>query len=57
MKHMHDFDSVFKTLKSRNKRLFISVINEAFGKDYPLDSEITVLPADVALPDGYREGH
>ena len=55
MKHTHDFDSVFKTLKSRNKRLFISVINEAFGKDYPLDSEIEVLPAEGYLTEEETE--
>ena len=49
MKNTHDFDSVFKTLKSRNKRLFIPVINEAFGKEYPMDAEIEVLPAEGFL--------
>ena len=44
MKHTHDFDSAFQSLKNRHKRLFIAVINEAFGKHYPLDSEVTILP-------------
>ena len=49
MKHTRDYDNVFKTMKHRHKRLFISVINETFGKDYPLDSEIEVLPSEGYL--------
>ena len=49
MKHTHDYDNVFKTMKHRHKRLFISVINETFGKNYPLDSEIEVLPSEGYL--------
>ena len=49
MKHSHDFDSTFQSLKNRHKRLFIAVINEAFGKHYPLDSEITILPSGNAF--------
>ena len=45
MKKTHDYDSAFQSLKSRHKRLFIAVINEAFGKHYPLDSRVTILPA------------
>ena len=44
-----DYDSVFKTMKSRHKRLFIPVINDAFGKRYPLDTEITVLSSEGFL--------
>ena len=44
-----DYDSVFKTMKSRHKRLFIPVINDAFGKRYPLDTEITVLSSEGYL--------
>ena len=49
MKRTHDYDNVFKTMKHRHKRLFISVINETFGKNYPLDSEIEVLPSEGYL--------
>ena len=49
MKHTPDYDNVFKTMKHRHKRLFISVINETFGKDYPLDSKIEVLPSEGYL--------
>ena len=49
MKHTHDYDNVFKTMKHRHKRLFISVINETFGKNYPLDSAIEVLPSEGYL--------
>ena len=45
MKKTHDYDSAFQSLKSRHKRLFIAVINEVFGKHYPLDSRVTILPA------------
>lgn len=34
-----DYDNVFKTMKSKHKRLFISVINDVFGKEYPLDTK------------------
>ena len=46
MKNTHDFDSTFKTLKVRHKRLFISVINEAFNKSYPMDAEVEILSAE-----------
>lgn len=44
-----DYDNVFKTMKSKHKRLFIPVINDVFGKEYPLDAEITVLPSEGYL--------
>jgi hypothetical protein len=44
-----DYDSVFKVMKVRHQRLFISLINEAFGKNYPLDAQVEVLPSDGAL--------
>lgn len=40
-----DYDSVFKTMKMKHKRLFVSVINDVLGKDYPLD----VLPSEGYL--------
>jgi hypothetical protein len=48
-KKNRDYDSVFKTMKLRHKRLFISVINETFGEDYPMDAEIDALPAEGYL--------
>ncbi len=55
-----DYDNVFKTMKSKHKRLFISVINDIFGKDYPMDAKVDVLPSEGYLtesesPDGNRE--
>lgn len=52
-KNNRDYDTVFKTLKSCHKRLFISVINRTFNKNYPLTTEPTVLPTDnyVGNPD------
>lgn len=44
-----DYDNVFKTMKSRHKRLFISVINDIFGKDYPMDARVDVLPSEGYL--------
>ena len=46
MKNTNDYDSTFKTLKLRHKRLFISCINEAFNKNYPLNAETEVLPSE-----------
>ena len=37
-----DYDNVFKTMKSKHKRLFISVINDVFGKEYSLDTKVDV---------------
>lgn len=44
-----DYDSVFKTMKSKHKRLFISVVNNIFGKEYPLDTKVEVLPSEGYL--------
>jgi hypothetical protein len=48
-KRTPDYDNVFKTLKSKHKRLFISVINDTFGKDYPLDTKVETLPTEGYL--------
>ncbi len=52
-KNSNDYDSVFKTLKKRHQRLFISVINLAFGKNYPMDAKVDLLPTDgqFVIPD------
>ncbi len=55
-----DYDNVFKTMKYKHKRLFISVINDIFKKNYPLDAEVEVLPSEGYLTesdtvDGSRE--
>ena len=44
-----DYDNVFKTMKSKHKRLFISVINDTFGTVYPLDTEVAILPSEGYL--------
>jgi hypothetical protein len=44
-----DYDNVFKTMKSKHKRLFISVINDTFGKNYPMDTQIETLPSEGYL--------
>ena len=59
-KKTHDYDNVFKTMKSRHKRLFISVINDIFGKNYPMDVKVDVLPsegylAENEMADGSKE--
>ena len=46
MKKTNDYDNTFKTLKVKHKRLFISCINDAFGKNYPLNSVVTILPSE-----------
>ena len=44
--YRNDFDDVFKSMKYRNVRLFIPVINESFGRNYSKDDEITILPSE-----------
>ena len=44
-----DYDSVFKTMKSKHKRLFISVINDIFEKNYPMDAKVETLPSEGYL--------
>ena len=44
-----DYDNVFKTMKSKHKRLFISVINDVFEKEYPLDTKVEILPSEGYL--------
>jgi hypothetical protein len=47
-----DYDNVFKTMKSKHKRLFISVINDTFGKNYPMNVKIETLPSEGFLSEG-----
>lgn len=44
-----DYDNVFKTMKFKHKRLFISVINDIFGKNYPMDTKVETLPSEGYL--------
>ena len=44
-----DYDNVFKTMKSKHKRLFISVINDTFGKNYAMDTKVEILPSEGYL--------
>lgn len=44
-----DYDNVFKTMKMKHKRLFISVINDTFGKNYSMDAKIETLPSEGYL--------
>ena len=48
-KRTPDYDNVFKTLKSKHKRLFISVINDIFGKEYPMNIKMEILPSEGYL--------
>lgn len=48
-KRTPDYDNVFKTMKMKHKRLFVSVINDVFGKDYPMDVRVEVLPSEGYL--------
>ncbi len=48
-KKTRDYDNVFKTMKSKHKRLFIPVINDIFKKDYPMDIKVDVLPSEGYL--------
>lgn len=49
MKKTPDYDNVFKTMKMKHKRLFISVINDIFGRHYPADVKVEVLPSEGYL--------
>lgn len=44
-----DYDNVFKTMKMKHKRLFVSVINDVFGKNYPIDVKVEILPSEGYL--------
>lgn len=44
-----DYDNVFKTMKSKHKRLFVSVINDVFDKNYPMDVKVETLPSEGYL--------
>ena len=60
MKKTPDYDNVFKTMKMKHKRLFISVINDVFKKNYPTDMNVEILPSEGYLtenetPDGSKE--
>ena len=44
-----DYDNVFKTMKMKHKRLFVSVINDVFGRDYPRDVKVEILPSEGYL--------
>ena len=48
-KNDRDYDNVFKTLKVRDTRLFIPVINDIFGKNYPVDSPVALLTSEGQL--------
>ncbi len=48
-KRNNDYDSVFKSLKVRDTRLFIPVINDIFGKNYPADAKLQLRNEDGQL--------
>lgn len=55
-----DYDNVFKTMKMKHKRLFISVINDVFGKNYPRDVKVEILSSEgylteIETADGSKE--
>ncbi len=49
MKKTPDYDNVFKTMKTKHKRLFIPVINDIFGKSYPIHAKAETLPSEGYL--------
>jgi hypothetical protein len=48
-KKTRDYDNVFKTMKAKHKRLFLSIINDTFGKNYPIDIQMEALPSEGYL--------
>ncbi len=51
-KRTKDYDNVFKTLKMKHRRLFIAVINDAFGKHYSKEANVDVLSSEGYLSEG-----
>ena len=49
MKKTPDNDNVFKTMKMKHKRLFISVINAVFNRNYSMDTKVEILPSEGFL--------
>ena len=44
-----DCNNVSKTIKMKHRQLSVSVINDVFGNDYPLDVKVDVLPPESYL--------
>ena len=44
-----DYDNVFKTMKMKHKRLFVPVINDVFGRNYPKDVKVDILSSEGYL--------
>jgi len=53
MEDYNVYDSVFKTIMQKIPRLVIPLVNEAFGRDYPLDEQVELLPTEYEVPRGY----
>ncbi len=48
-KKTSDYDNVFKTMKMKHKRLFVSVINDIFVRNYSKDAKVEILPSEGYL--------
>ena len=48
-KRTPDYDNVFKTMKTKHKRLFVPVINDIFNRNYPRDVKVEILPSEGYL--------
>ncbi|EOS27885.1 hypothetical protein C804_03870 [Lachnospiraceae bacterium A4] len=55
MKKTPDYDNVFKTMKMKHKRLFISVINDIFHRNYPTNAKVEVLPSEGYITENETE--
>ena len=55
MKRTPDYDNVFKTMKVKHKRLFISVINDVFKKNYSMNEKVEILPSEGYLTENETE--
>ena len=56
MKKTRDYDNTFQTIKKKHKRLLIAVINDCFQKQYPLDTDVELLPTRGPLVTEGEEG-
>lgn len=54
-KNTPDYDNVFKTMKMKHKRLFVPVINDIFGRDYPMNVRVDILPSEGYLTESEAE--
>lgn len=56
MKKTRDYDNTFQTIKTKHKRLLIGIINDCFQKNYPMNTEVELLPTRSHLVNDNNAG-